>query len=64
MMQKPLRLIVFLFVTLLFIFLSGNFFFNKHSTHSTNNNRKSNMAQFQVVLREGIVGGFAGPTVK
>lgn len=62
MVQKPLQLIVFLFTTLLFVFLSGNFFFNKHSAYSIN--QHTNMAQFQVVLREGIVGGFAGPTVK
>lgn len=61
MMQKSIRLIVFLFITLFLIFLSGNFFFNKNSKPE---NKTIKMAQFQVVLREGVVGGFVGPTLR
>lgn len=61
MMQKSIRLIAFLFITLFLIFLSGNFFFNKNSKPQ---NKTIKMAQFQVVLREGVVGGFVGPTLR
>lgn len=60
-MQKSIRLIAFLFITLFLIFLSGNFFFNKNSKSQ---NKTIKMAQFQVVLREGFVGGFVGPTLR
>lgn len=61
MMQNSVRLSIFIFVSLLLVLLSGNFFFfHKTPTLTKNNNNMS----FQVLLREGIVGGFAGPTVK
>lgn len=59
MMQNPFRIAVFVFLTLLLVLLSRNFnFFNTQASPVQKN------MSFQVVLREGIVGGFAGPTIK
>lgn len=61
MMQPTIRIAVFIFSVTLLVLLSGNFFFS--SSSSLNQQEKNTMA-FRVLLRDGINGGFAGPTIK
>jgi hypothetical protein len=62
-MHYTFRIPIFIFFTFFLVLLSRKYFITQDINELIPTKENNNMA-YQIALREGIVGGFAGVTVK